>query len=131
MTPPREPKSAPFSLRLTFEERAILEKAAGDMPLGAFIKRKAFDGKPIAAPRRGRRYAVADHQALAQVLALLGQSRLSSNLNQLAHAANTGSLLVTNETEKALREAAAEVAQMRKLLLQALGQRTGLNGPSG
>ena len=30
-------KTPPFSLRLTFEERARLEELAGDMPLGAYI----------------------------------------------------------------------------------------------
>ncbi len=33
-----EDAPAPFSLRLTFEERAALEQAAGDMPLGAYIR---------------------------------------------------------------------------------------------
>jgi len=32
-------KTPPFSLRLTFEERARLEELAGDMPLGAYIRR--------------------------------------------------------------------------------------------
>ncbi len=35
-------REAPFSLRLTFEERAALEAAAGDMPLGAYIKAVLF-----------------------------------------------------------------------------------------
>ena len=40
---------APFSLRLTFEERAMLEHMAGDRPLGAFIRGKLFGEK--ARPR--------------------------------------------------------------------------------
>lgn len=38
-------KLAPFSLRLTFEERSRLEELAGDEPLGSYIKRKLFDGR--------------------------------------------------------------------------------------
>jgi hypothetical protein len=126
MTPPKPPKSAPFSLRLTFEERAALEKAAGNLPLGAYIKAKAFDGRPLQLQGQGVRRPVKDPEALAQVLALLGRARLSNNLNQLAHAANTGSLPVTPDTLAAIREACAEVAMMRQALLQALGQRSGL-----
>lgn len=35
--------SPPFSLRLTFEERAKLEKEAGSKPLGAYIRSKLFN----------------------------------------------------------------------------------------
>lgn len=111
---------APFSLRLTFEERASLEQAAGDMPLGAYIRSQVFkDGK--ARARRRYKRPVKDHQALGQLLGALGESRLANNLNQLAKSANSGSLPVTPETEKALCDACAEIHQMRKLLMQALG----------
>jgi len=62
-----------------------------------------------------------DRQALARVLALLGQSRISNNLNQLAHAANIGALPVTPETEAELAEAVRDVRTVRILLLTALG----------
>ncbi len=110
----------PFSLRLTFEERAALEQAAGDMPRGAYIRSQVFEGKKTRRRRRRKR-TVKDHRVLGQFLGLLGEARLTNNLNQLAKAANTGSLRVTPETEKALREACAEVQAMRKVLLDALG----------
>ena len=59
-------------------------------------------------------------EALAQLLAMLGQSRLANNVNQLAKAANTGSLPVTPETEEALLTAVQEVTRMRQLLIEAL-----------
>lgn len=112
--------AVPFSLRLTFDERAQLEKEAAGMPLGQYIRQKALDGK--ARPRRTRgRFPVKDHEALGRVLGLLGGSRLSSNLNQLARAVHTGSLPVTPETEAALKQACRDVRQMRSDLLQALG----------
>ncbi|MEM6496990.1 MAG: hypothetical protein AAF709_09730, partial [Pseudomonadota bacterium] len=67
--------------------------------------------------------------SLSRVLAALGQSRLSSNLNQLAKSANIGTLPVTQETEDDLRQACTDIALMRRELLQALGQRADL-GPS-
>lgn len=62
-----------------------------------------------------------DAEALGRVLGALGQSRLSSNLNQLAKAVNTGSLPVTPETEADLVAACRDVAAMRSLLMRALG----------
>lgn len=119
-TEPAEGSPAPFSLRLTFEERASLEPAAGAMPLGAYIRSQVFRGKKT---RRRRRYKrpVKDYEVRGQLLAMFGEARLANNLNQLAKAANTGSLPVTPETEKALREACAEVHAIRKMVLQALG----------
>jgi hypothetical protein len=114
----------PFSLRLSFEERAALERAAAGMSLSDYARSKLFGGGNDAdrIERRARgKFPVKDHKALGAVLAQLGASRLSQNLNQLAKAANMGSLLVTPETENALRHAAAEVHDMRKLLLKALG----------
>lgn len=110
----------PFSLRLTFEERAKLDMLRGSMPLGRYIREQVLGDN--AAPRKKRgRYPVKDHEALGRVLGALGSSRLSSNLNQLARASNTGSLPVTLETENELRQACADVQAMRQDLLRALG----------
>lgn len=117
-------RPSPFSLRLTFEQRAALEAAAGDLSLAAYIHGKLFDPNDAPVRRRGKK-PVKDHQALAQVLGKLGQSRLSSNLNQLAKAVNTGSLPVTPDTEAALLAAAVDVQEMRRLLIDALNLREG------
>lgn len=89
------------------------------MPLGAYILQRLFNADTRVPHRRGKN-PVKDHQALAQVLGKLGQSRLSSNLNQLARSANTGSLPVTADTENALNEAAADIREIRRLLIEAL-----------
>lgn len=101
----------------------MLEAAAGDSPLGAYIRQRVFDGKPETRPRRRRRnqHPVKDQKELAKLMAMLGNARLSSNLNQLAHAANSGSLPVTPDTERELRKACADVAWMRLTMMRALG----------
>lgn len=110
----------PFSLRLTFEERAKLEEAANGVPLGAYIRSILFDQALPKVRRRGTK-PVADHAVLAKVLAALGSSRLSSNMNQVAKAMHTGSLPVTPDTESELRQACADIAAMRQMLVKALG----------
>lgn len=109
----------PFSLRFTFEEKAKLLEEAGDMSLASYVKSRLFDNfRP--APKRRSKKPVEDHAALAQVLALLGKSHIANNINQLAKAANTGSLPVNIETERALNDAAKDIARMRKMLIEAL-----------
>jgi Bacterial mobilisation protein (MobC) len=115
----KEANKLPFSLRLTFEERAKLERDAAGMSLGAYIRARMLDPDTIAPRKRGK-FPVKDHRTLAQLLAMLGQSRLANNVNQLARAANTGSLPVTPETEEALLTAVREVTHMRALLIEAL-----------
>ena len=70
-----------------------------------------------AAPPSGRGRRNPERPALPG----LGKSRLSSNLNQLARAVNSGSLPVSPETEKAILEACAEIKTMSNNLTKALG----------
>jgi hypothetical protein len=93
-------------------------EAAG-APLGAYIKAKALGGE--VPRRRAVPASIEDRAALGQVLALLGRSRISNNLNQLAYAVNIGSLPVTPETEAELMSAISDVREVRALLLAALG----------
>lgn len=120
----RKKREAPFSLRLTFEERAKLEAAANGVPLGAYIKAVLF-AQELPKVRRRSAAPVEDHESLGRVLAALGQSRLSSNLNQLARAVNTGSLPLSPEIEAELREACADIARIRAELITALGLKGG------
>jgi hypothetical protein len=117
----------PFSLRLTAAERARLESDSAGKALGAYIRERLF-GEDAAPRQRRDSRPVKDHEALGRVLGALGQSRLSSNLNQLAKAVNTGSLPVTPETEAELKEACREVSALRDELLRALGKLPG-HGP--
>lgn len=117
----RKKRTPPFSLRLTFEQRARLEQDAAGSSLSAYIHERLFGAEAPPARRKRGKSPVKDQQAIAELLAKLGQSRLSSNLNQLARLANMGALPVTPETETAIIEAAEDVAAMRKLLIEALG----------
>tara|TARA_R110002124_G_scaffold44687_1_gene135944 strand:- start:98 stop:505 length:408 start_codon:yes stop_codon:yes gene_type:complete len=113
-----ERREAPFSLRLSFEEKAKLKEMAGDVPLGAFIKAVLFD-----EARSGVQHSKAasrDDQAVGRALGQLGKSRLSQNLNQLAKGVNMGSLPVTPETEAELQSACRAVQDMRDALMAAL-----------
>lgn len=119
---PRKPNSTSVvTLRLTPEERAKLEELAAGMTLSAYIRACVFAAESKRRARRPRT-AVEDKKAAAEALALLGQSRIASNLNQLAHHANIG-MLITGEAEKAqIAEANGHLAAIRSLLMRALGK---------
>jgi len=119
--PSKAERLAPFSLRLTAEERERLRREAKGTPLGAYIKAKALGTAPLSLRRAG--ISVEDQKALAQALALLGRSHIASNLNQLARAANIGTLPMTPETEEDLRETICAVRSLHTLLMRALGMR--------
>ena len=117
--PPCRKLTTPVSLRMTFAQKAQLERDAAGMSLSAYIKWRLFN--PDQPPPRLRgKFPVKDHQALTKLLGLFGQSRIANNLNQLARSANTGSLPIGEETEREIHQAAAEVAEIRRLLLEAL-----------
>jgi len=113
-------RPAPFCLRLSEEERSRLANEAAGAPLGTYIKAKVLASDvPVRMRRSG--LAVEDRQALGQALALLGASRLSSNLNQLAHLAHIGALPITLELEAELAAALDDIRSIRRLLITALG----------
>lgn len=115
----------PFSIRFTDEERAYLTQQAGALSLAAYIRLKLFsdaDRLP-SSPRMTKksRSPSAELTVLGHMLGGLGQSRLASNLNQIAKAANIGALPVTPELEAELNDACSAVKEMRRDLIEALG----------
>ncbi|MES1991835.1 MAG: hypothetical protein V4441_12910 [Pseudomonadota bacterium] len=97
------------------------------MPLGTYLRELALGNAPGASRRRVEN-PVKDHEALARVLAALGQSLIASSLKQLANAAHIGALPVTPETEQEISNACAAVLAMRTDLMRALGLMEG-GGP--
>lgn len=112
-------RRAPLSVRLNDQEYALLRERAGNMALSSYMKQAALGAD---APVTRRRHPPSrDQQILATILAALGQSRLASNLNQLAKAVHSGSLPVNAQTEADITQACRDVWIIRKALLIALG----------
>ncbi|SEN51095.1 hypothetical protein [Nitrosomonas marina] len=116
---PKRRYTPPFSLRLTVEERKRLDEMAGNQPLGSYIRDRLLGEK--TEKRRKVKKPKPDTAMLAMVLSELGQSRLASNINQLAKAANMGTLDITPEIEQEIEQACREIQAMRALLIAALG----------
>lgn len=112
-----------ITLRLTKEELATLKNLSSGMSLSAYVRKCTF-GKDVKPRKRRAHVPVGDQKALAEVLGLLGQTRFANNLNQLAHHANCGSLLMDEQTENEIKVACAHIAWIRLKLVEALGLKT-------
>lgn len=110
------------TLRLSVEDHARLQELADGMALSTYIRAQAL-GKALPRRRPRLQASVADKQALAQILGLLGQSRIANNLNQLAYHANIGSLAMDEEVQAQIEEAYDHIIFLRQSLTKALGMR--------
>lgn len=108
------------TLRLSVEDHERLMTLADGMALSTYIRAKAL-GEVLPRRRLRSVASVADKQALAQILGLLGQSKIANNLNQLAYHANIGALAMDDEARDQIAEANAHVLSLRQTLLKALG----------
>ncbi len=108
-----------YSIRFTETERQFLDEHSGSKSWAEFIRARVF-GDAASSQRPARRPSV-DDQTASELLKELGKSRLSSNVNQLAKAANMGTLDISPETDRQLQEASAAILAMRDALFIALG----------
>ena len=112
--------SRTIGIRLSESERAELERQAGSMPLGTYIKSELLTDS-FARQKRSARRPVADQAKLAQLLGLIGQSDVGVRLELLSEAVENGSLVVDEEVSEAILSACSEVHAMHSMLLRALG----------
>ena len=117
-----KPKQSHVTLRMTPEERAKLEELAAGMTLSAYIRACVFSEETKRRKKRAFS-SIEDNKAAAEALALLGQSRIASNLNQLAYHANIGALIVGEVEKDQIAQANDHLAAIRSLLMQALGRK--------
>jgi len=126
----------PYSLRLTWDERAALDRMAGKLPLSTYIRSVLFAAQPAKlhasnkrqtrfGPRTRRAAPTADKQLLAQILAKQGQRKSGNSLSILADAARAGALYVSPEVQAAILTACDENAQIKTMLMQALNIQEG------
>jgi len=108
----------PFSIRFTHKERVILGREAKGKPWAEHIRQRLFGD---ASMRQRGRQDKTNHAAVGKLLGELGKSRLASNMNQIAKAANQGMLPVTADLQNELKEACADIRMMRDALISSLG----------
>ncbi|ODS24760.1 hypothetical protein AB835_01515 [Candidatus Endobugula sertula] len=108
-----------YQIRFSPEERNKLETWANGRPIAAYIKDVLFVEE--RKPQRSTGMILQDHKLFAKALGVLGQSRLSSNINQMAKAVHTGTLMVDEDTEQAIIKAMQAVIWQREMFIRAMG----------
>lgn len=118
-------RPAPFSIRLSTDERDALKRKAGQRPLGSYIRNKLL-GDDVT-PRKATRTPTINYALLGQVLGMLGKSDQVRCLFMLLVAAEAGSIELADDENAALTQACDQVHEMRGLLVKALGLRGSSN----
>jgi len=109
------PLSEVIHIRCTPAQHAAYEAAAARAGLSIGEYFRTLSDAPGQRPRAARRPAV-EHKEVARLVGLLGN--LTSNVNQLARAANTAGYDVA---ENELKQIGDEVRGMRSAVMKALG----------
>jgi len=112
-------RPSPMTFRATDEQKQEIRDKAGRMPVGAYIRFMLLDMPETRRPLPD----FENKELLERLLHRLGETRISSNLNQLAKAGNSGTLPLDAETTALLQEACHAVLEMREELSVALGRR--------
>lgn len=113
-----------FSMRLTPSERLLGDEraAALGISLSALVRLRVFS-KDFEESFKLLMMHEYERKELAQILAALGQSRVASNINQIAKAMNMGMLHVTPDVIAQVNEAVDMVKWIRNKLILKLGVR--------
>jgi len=111
------------TVRFSRDDYKRLQELADGVALSVYLRAKALE-KTLPKRRRLSSSSIEDTQAIAQLLGLLGQSRIANNLNQIAYHANIGSLQIDDETKAQINEAYDHILFIRQTLIKALGKKS-------
>ncbi|WP_272641330.1 plasmid mobilization relaxosome protein MobC [Marinomonas mediterranea] len=117
------PILVPYSIRLSNNlRRAIREQAQkADQTESLWIREALIAACDLPAPQQAKLHPEQRSKELSQILYLLGKSRYANNLNQIAKAANTGTLIISPDVYAQIDESHHAILWMRSTLITALG----------
>lgn len=110
-----------LSVPLSPEQMAQLARRAGQRPLSAYTRDQLFPVNDNNPPKSSRPRSAGREKFAAKALALLGPT--STALKAITHAVASGLLPFAPDTEAAVLKACADIAEIKALLMKALGVR--------
>ncbi len=114
-------KTRPVSVRLTEQERALLERVAGKQSLSSFMRQCALmQAGQAPKPRKEQKRPTEQKVQLAQILALLGASDIFRSMSTFAKLSEQGAFPISEETESQIQNACSNILQIKTLLMRAL-----------
>lgn len=117
--------SKPTSIRFTHDERVRVDEMTQTLGVSfSELVRLRLFSRDFEKSYQMLTMRKAERLELAHILAALGESRIANNLNQIAYACNTGSLVISHDVIAQLNEAYDTVMWIRKTLILHLGVRS-------
>lgn len=110
-----------FSLRISEKQKLLLQQRAKSHGLSVSAYGRMMLLSETIEDRARMLADAASDKELAQILAVLGQTRIANNLNQIAKAINTGTLIISPDVIKQINESYDTVLWIRATLIKALG----------
>lgn len=112
------------SIRVTEEEKALLEQMAGTVALAQYIRKRLFGNDTAERPKRytkKQRKPDMNLKDTAQILGMFGQSELAKAVLGLSNAAQAGKLDVSPDVQDKIETACEEIHTIKMALIFALG----------
>lgn len=113
-----------YTVRYSDKERKKVQANAEAMklPTSTYIRISSLsdDSRHL---KRFELSTTQERKEYAQILAALGKSRISQNLNQIAYAINTGTLVLSPDVVSQITEACETLQWIRRSLIKKMGLR--------
>ena len=109
-----------LTIRLTPEEYAEVKTKAGAKPMASFARELLLEKARQRRAARARA-VMRDQAAYARILAMLGTSTTVQAFSEAVRGAADGTLPTSDDIEASLDAVAADIAEIKRLLMRALG----------
>ncbi len=120
---PKEPAMPPLSIRVTPQEKALLQRLAGKHAISTYVRHRLFGD---VTAMRAKRYEEKpkqpklDHVEIARLLGMFGQSELARSMLALSLAVQAGQLVASSEVEQQICRACDDIHEIKTTLIMAL-----------
>ena len=119
--PQKRKRIPPLSIRVTKYQHELLVKMAGKLPVSTFIKQRLFCANDNLAAPLPAGSTLRKKQLLAQILGKLAKLGIFTVINGMLNLIESGHVKLKPETETALQQACHDIADIRRMLITALG----------
>ena len=106
---------------MTKDERALLVRLAGKLPVGTYFKQRIFATNDNVATSLPANTPLSKKQLLAQILGKIAKLEVFAVLKAMLSLIESAQVKLKPETEAALRQACQDIADIRWMLIEALG----------
>lgn len=120
---PKQPALPPLSIRVTPQEKALLQRLAGKQAISTYVRHRLFGDVTAMRAKRHQekpKQPKLDHVEIARLLGMFGQSELVRSILALSLAAQAGQLVASSEAEQQISRACDEIHEMKTILITAL-----------